>query len=94
MHMSFNVMNLKVELENAVKEKATPLLEDSTEPMDWEWTPPSHTPLKNLIAEFELEVKTGGFTPKIPEQDADEKAREQREGSIPPPTPKATLGAS
>ena len=42
--------------------------------MDWEWTPPSHTPLRNLIAEFELEVKTGDFTPKIPEQDADEKA--------------------
>ena len=73
-HMSFNVMNLKAELENAVKEKATPLLEDSTEPMDWEWTPPSHTPLKDLISEFELEVKTGGFNPKIPELDADEKA--------------------
>ena len=74
MHISFNVMNLKAELENVVKEKATPLLEDSTEPMDWEWTPPSHTPLKYLIAEFELEVKTGGFTPTIPEQDADDKA--------------------
>ena len=36
MHMSFNVMNQKAELENAGKEKATPLLEDSTEPMDWE----------------------------------------------------------
>ena len=94
MHMSFNVMNLKAELENAVKEKATPLLEDSTEPMDWEWTPPSHIPLKDLIAEFELEVKIGSFTPKIPEQDADEKAREQRAGSIQPPTPKVTLGAS
>ena len=93
MHMSFNVMNLKAELENAVKEKATPLLKDSTEPMDWEWTPPSHTPLTDLIAKFELVVKTGGLTPKIPEQDADEKEREQRAGSIPPPTPKATLGA-
>ena len=94
MHMSYNVMNLKGELENAVKEKATPLLEDSTEPMDWEWIPPSHTLLKDLIAEFELEVKTAGFTSKIPEQDADEKSREQRAGSFPPPMPKATLGAS
>ena len=34
MHMSYNVMNLKAELENTVKEKATPLLKDSTEPMD------------------------------------------------------------
>ena len=94
MHMCFNVMNLKAELENAVREKATPLLEDSTDPMDWECTPPIHKPLKDLIAEFELEVITGGFTPKIPEQDADEKAREERASSIPPPTPKATLGAS
>ena len=47
-----------------------------------------------MIAEFELEDKIGGFTPKIPEQDADEKPREQRPGSILPPTPKATLGAS
>ena len=36
MHMSFNVMNLKAELENASKDKLTPLVEDSTEPMDWE----------------------------------------------------------
>ena len=61
--------------------------------MDWEWIPPSHTPLKDLILSFKLEVKTGGFTPKFPEQDADEKAREQRAGSIPPPIPKAMLGA-
>ena len=94
MYMSFNMMNMKVELENTFKEKVTPLPGDSTEPMDWEWTPPSHTPCKNIIAEFELEVKIGGFTTKIPEQDTDEKAREQRAGSIPPPTPKATLGAS
>ena len=94
MHMSLIVMNLKAELENAVKEKATPLLEDSREPMEWEWTPRSHTPLKDLIADFELEVETGGFTPKIPEQDADEKARKQRAASFPPPIPKATLEAS
>ena len=94
MHMFLNVMNLKAELENAVKERATPLLEDSTEPMHREWTPPTHSAPKDLITKFELEVKTGGFTPEIPEQDADEKAREQRAGSIPPPTPKATLRAS
>ena len=34
------------------------------------------------------------MTPKIPQQDADKKAREQRASSILPPTPKATLGAS
>ena len=62
MHMSFNVMNLNAELENAVKEKDTPLLEDSTEPMDWEWTLPNHILFKDLIAEFELEVKTDGIT--------------------------------
>ena len=76
MHMSVNVMNPKAELENAVKEKAVPLVEDSTEPMDWEWTLPSYTPHTNLVAEFELEVKTGGFTFRIPEQDSEEKARE------------------
>lgn len=70
--MSCNEMNLKAELENVVKTRAAALLEDSPKPIDCEQTPPSDTSLNDLIAEFELEAKTGVFISKLSEQDADE----------------------
>lgn len=70
--MTFTVINLKAELQNTVQTQATQLNEDSTEPIDWEWTPPSHRALEVLIGKFEAKVKIGDCTSKIPKQDADE----------------------
>ena len=93
MHMTLNVMNLRAELEQAVKAITTPVLED-TEPMEWEWTQEDPKGLINLVKDFETKAEKGKLVPKTPEKTTDEKAREERAGSLPPPTPKAKLGTS
>ena len=49
---------------------------------------------KELSYDFDTEAHEGIWKPKAHEQSANEKLREQRAGSLPPPTPKAILGAS
>ena len=44
--------------------------------------------------DFETRAEKGKLVPKNPEKTTDEKAREERAGSLPLPTPKAKLGTS
>ena len=70
MHMTLNVVNLRTELEQAVKAITTPVLEDA-EPMDWEWTRQEPKRVENLVKDFETRAEKGKLVPKTPEKTTD-----------------------
>ena len=94
MNLTTTVLQLKSQLETKVAEQKVDavLAAANSEPMDFEWTPPSY-PLPDMPALFAIEAKK--CTPR--DDSADERdctARGQRQGTLPPATPRSTLGTS
>ena len=84
-HMTLNLVNLRAELDQVVKAITILVLEDA-EPMDQEWTRSEPKVVINLIKDFEAKAEKGKLVPKTPEIISDKKVREERAGSLPPPT--------
>ena len=95
MHMTMLVIECKNLMETQIK--TVPIKdEDAADPIEWQWDPPSK-PLPPLLEHFTQQVNNnmGQLTPIEDVMEASARnARSQREGTIPPPTPSATLGAS
>ena len=62
-HITLNMVNLRAELEQAVKAITTPVLKDA-EPMDWEWTREEPKRVENLVKDFETRAEKGKLVPK------------------------------
>ena len=95
MHMTMLVIECKNLMETQIKTVSIKD-EDAADPMERQWDPPSK-PLPPLLEHFTQQVNNN-VGQLIPIEDVMEasarNARSQREGTIPPPTPGATRGAS
>ena len=91
--MTQTICELKPKIEEAMASTQLLALKDG-EAMEWEWTEPVTKPLLDLVHVFESEEANQHW---IPLDDSTEQmhrdARFQREGTIPSPTPGASLGA-
>ena len=87
------------ELRNAIMKPLNTIPEiekDNRDTMDWEWTP-DPKPVANLATNLENKIRKGKIklTPaKDPADEANRAARSRRGGTVPPPTPKGSLGFS
>ena len=76
--------------------ETSPIEKDGEDSMDWEWTP-KPLPISDLAIDLKNKIKKGKsqYTPaEDPGDAADRAARSQRGGTVPPPTPKGSLGCS
>ena len=95
MHMTMLVIECINLLETQIR--TVPITSDDVaDPMDWQWDPPAK-PLPPLLEHFtqQIDKNQGRLTPMEGVMEASaSNARSKREGTIPPPTPGTTLGAS
>ena len=90
-HM-FDVQNAMIVALNNMLE----IVKDCTDLMDWEWTP-DLKPVANLATDPENKIWKGKIKLTLFEgciDAVDREARSRRGGTVPPPTPKGSLGSS
>ena len=92
MLMTQTICELKPKIEEAIAGTQLPTLKDG-EAMEWEWTQPVTKGLPDLVHVFESEEANQHWIPRDDyTEQMDRDTRSQREGTIPPPTPGASLG--
>ena len=94
-NMTIHTFDLRVQLIAALTE-TPPTEKDGEDSMDWEWTPKPLS-IPDLAINLKNKIKKGKsqYTPtEDPGDAADRAARSQRGGTVPPLTPKGSLGSS